>query len=358
MRANMLRSGFLGVVVLLLLTSCVCGQDRERGDLFVIGIHPHSILVIDSARDEVVAQIPTKGHSPKEIVPSPDGKRVYLTTEARQQIEVVNLTTHEVEDVIHLAAPGTRLNIYGMTLSRKADRLFVHVLQARLLPDEYRVLPPQIWSVDLRTHQTQKILELPEAVVSLLAPADENHLIAWGRDLYYIDLIQKRITNKIPLMSGDSPNRGALDTLPFFLQYEQSGIVSIPYFTSDPILNKELMGLANLNVDTGKLELLDLGPAIPVYSSVISSDHKRAYLVMNQLVVVDLENKKIVGIKNLERTKYVANISRDGKKLYLPSAGAFLDIYDTQTLQRIKRVTLPGDPGVSQFRSLPAAAMP
>jgi hypothetical protein len=358
MRANALCSRLLGVIVLLLLASCASGQVRERGDLFVIGIHPHSILVIDSARDEVVAEIPTKGHSPKEFVPSPDGKRVYVTTEARQQIEVVNLTTHEVEDVIKLAAPGIRLNIYGMTLSRKADRLFVHVLQAKLLPDEYRVLPPQIWSVDLRTHQTQKILELPEAVVSLFAPTDENRLIAWGRDLYYIDLTQKRITSKIPLMSRDSPNRGALDTLPFFLQYEQSGIVSIPYFTNDPILKKELMGLANLNVDTGKLELLELGPAIPVYSSVVSSDRKRAYLVMNQLVVVDLEGKKVVAVKNLERTKYVANISRDGKKLYLPSAGAFLDIYDTQTLQMIKRVALPGDPGVSQFRSLPATAMP
>jgi hypothetical protein len=358
MRAKMHCSRFFGVIVLLLFASCASAQTRERGDLFVIGIHPHSIVVIDSARDEVVAQIPTKGHSPKEMVPSPDGKRVYVTTEARQQIEVINLTTLAVEDVINLAAPGTRLNIFGMTLGRKADRLFVHVLQAKILPDEYRVLPPQIWSVDLRTHQTQKILELPEAVVSLLAPKDENRLIAWGRDLYYIDLAQKRIIGKIPLMSGDSPNRAALETLPFFLQYEQSGIVSIPYFTSDPILKKELMGLANLNVDTGKLELLDLGPAIPVYSSVISSDRKRAYLVMNQLIVVDLEGKKIVAVKNLERTKYVANISGDGKKLYLPSAGSFLDIYDTQTLQMIKRVSLPGDPGVSQFRSLPAAAMP
>lgn len=358
MRTNALCSRLLSVTVLLLISSGALGQVRERGDRFVIGIHPRSILVIDSAHDEVVAQISTRGHSPKEMLPSPDGKRLYVTTEARQQIEVISLTTQKVEDVINLASSGTRLNIYGMTLNRKADRLFVHVLQAELLPDEYRVLPPQIWSVDLRTHQTQKILEVPYGVVSLLAPVDENRLIAWGRDVYFIDLAQKRIAATVPLMNGDPPNRAAMNTLPFFLQYEQSGIVSIPYFTEDPILKKELMGLANLNVDTGKLELLELGPAIPVYSSVISPDHKRAYLVMNQLIVVDLESKKVVAVKNLERTKYVANISRDGKKLYLPSAGSFLDIYDTQTLQMIKRVSLPGDPGVSQFRSLPAAAMP
>jgi hypothetical protein len=358
MRTNAVCSRFLSITLLSLLSSGALSQVRERGDRFVIGIHPRSVLVIDSARDEVIAQISTKGHTPKEMVPSPDGKRLYVTTEARQQIEVVNLASQKVEDVINLAPPGTRLNIYGMTLNRKADRLFVHVLQAALLPDEYRVLPPQIWSVDLRTHQKEVILEVPYGIVSLLAPADENRLIAWGRDIYLIDLAQKRVATIIPLMSGNPPNRAAMDTLPFFLQYEQSGIVSIPFFTEDPILKKELMGLANLHVDTGKIELLELGPAIPVYSSVVSPDHKRAYLVMNQLVVVDLENKKIVAVKNLERTKYVANISGDGKKLYLPSAGAFLDIYDTQTLQMIKRVPLPGDPGVSQFRSLPAAAMP
>lgn len=356
MRTNVVRSCFLSVTLLFLLAPRAFGQARERDDRFVIGIHPRSVLVIDSARDEIIAQISTNGHTPKEMVPSPDGKRLYVTTEARQQIEVLNLASQKVEDVINLTSPGTRLNIYGMTLNRKADRLFVHVLQASLLPDEYRVIPPQIWSVDLRTHQKEVVLEVPYGIVSLLAPADENRLIAWGRDVYFIDLAQKRIVSTTPLMSGDPPNRAPLDTLPFFLQFEQSGIVSIPYFTEDPILKKEIMGLANLNVDTGKLELLDLGQAIPVYSSVVSPDHKRAYLVMNQLVVVDLESKKIIAVRNLERTKYVANISGDGKKLYLPSAGAFLDIYDTQTLQMIKRVRLPGDPGVSQFRSLPVAA--
>ena len=32
----------------------------------------------------------------------------------------------------------------------------------------------------------------------------------------------------------------------------------------------------------------------------------------------------------------MANISRDGRKLYLPSAGAFVDVYDTETLKLIK----------------------
>ncbi len=344
------------VAMLLIVPPWALGQ--ARGDVFVIGTHPNMLAVIDSSRDEIVAQIPTKGRNAKEVVPSPDGSRVYLTTEARQQIEVVNLVNRKVEDVIELAAPGTRLNIYGLAVSRKGDRLFAHVKQVKLLADEYRVLPPQIWSVDLRNHETRKIVEVPEGVVSLLAPADQNRLIAWGRDLYFIDLAQGRITGTIPLLSRNTPGQGQVDTLPFFLQYEQSGILSMPYYTDDPITKKDMMGLANLDVDTGKLELVELGNPIPLYSCVVSPERKRAYLVMNQLVVVDLEKKKIVAVRDVDRTSYVANITRDGKKLYLPSAGAFVSVYDTETLKLIKRITLPGDPSVSQLRAVPATATP
>lgn len=351
------RFSVLGVL-LLLAAPLARGQALQRGDIFVIGTHPRTLVIIDSNRDEIVAQIPTKGRAPKEVVPSPDGTRVYLTTEARQNIEVVNVASRKVEDVIELAAPGTRLNIYGLAVSRKGDRLFVHVKVVKLLPDEFRPQPPQIWSVDLRNHEAKKILEVPEGVVSLFVPKDETRLIAWGRDLYYIDLAQGRIVDTVPLLTRNTPNQGPLDTLPFFIQYEQSGILSMPYYTSDPITKKDLMGLANLDIDTGKLDLMELGTPIPLYSSVMSPDRKRAYLVMNQLVVVDLEQKKVVAVRDLERTTYVANITRDGKQLHLPSAGAFVDVYDTETLKLIKRIALPGDPSVSQLRALPLTAAP
>jgi DNA-binding beta-propeller fold protein YncE len=346
---------FLPWMLLLVAAPGCLGQATQPGDVFLMGSHPKLLLAIDSRRDEIVAQIPTKGRAPKEVVPSPDGTHVYLTTDARQQIEVVNFSTQKVEDVIDLAAPGTRLMIMGLAVNHKGDRLYAQVKQTKLLPDEFRVLPPEIWSIDLRTHQKQKILTVPEGIVSLLVPADENRLIAWGRDLYFIDLAQRRITDTVPLMTRSTPSAGPVDTLPVFLQYEQSGILSMPYYTHDPITNKELMGLANLNVDTGKLDLMELGTPIPLYSTVISPDHKRAYSVMNQLVAVDLEKKKIIGVQDLKRTTYVINISRDGKKLYLPSAGSFLTVYDAESLKLIKQMDLPGDPGVTQFRNAPGA---
>ncbi len=201
-------------------------------------------------------------------------------------------------------------------------------------------------------------MDAPDAVVSLFVPKDPNRLIAWGKDVYFIDLAKRQVVETFPMRTGLTPDQAPMDTLPFFNQFEQSGIVSMPYFATNPLTHKMVVGMVNLDLDTDKLDLFELGPAIPLYSSVISPDHSRGYMVMNQLVAVDLKQKKIAEVQDTDRTTYVINISRDGKKVYLPSAGPYLNVYDAQSLKLIHRIDLPGDPSSSQFRALPPGATP
>ena len=117
------------------------------------------------------------------------------------------------------------------------------------------------------------------------------------------------------------------------------------------------MGLVDLDVNTGKVETVELGSPIPLYSAVVSPDRKRAYAVMNQLIAVDLEKKRIFQTVDLDRTRYVANISRDGKRLFVSGAAPYIHVYDTDTLKLIKTVDLPGDPALTGFRALPSGAL-
>jgi hypothetical protein len=220
--------------------------------------------------------------------------------------------------------------------------------------DRYAVDPPQIWSVDVATGKTQKIAEVPQGVAALALTKDEHRLIAWGRDLYSIDLARGRITDTFPLMNQTSPTAGALNTLALFIQFERSGIFSIPYYTKDPITAKDLMGLVNLDVNSGKADVVELGAPIPLYSAVVSPDRKHAYAVMNQLLAIDLVGKRITQTVDLERTRYVANISRDGKRLFVSGASPYIHVYDTANLQLLKTVELPGDPALTALRALAA----
>jgi len=256
--------------------------------------------------------------------------------------------------VLDLTPSGYRLTIYGVALNATGDRLYVHVKPVRQLIDRYVVDPPQIWSVDLPSGKTEKIIEVPQGVAALALTRDEHQLIAWGRDIYYVDPESKRITNTFPLMNPANPSTGPLNTLALFIQYERSGIFSIPYYTRDPITSKDLMGLVDLDLNSGKVGLVELGAPVPLYSAVVSPDRKYAYAVMNQLLKIDLEQKRVIQTVDLERTRYVANISSDGKKLFVSGAAPFIHVYDTSGLKLLKTIELPGDPSVTSFRALPA----
>ena len=336
------------------LTAVACAQEPE---LYVLGVHPHGIVVFDGTHNEITAQIQTRGRAPKELVPSPDGKFLYVTSDGRSKLEVVNLQTRTVDKVFQLAPAGYRVTIFGVVLNSKGDRLYVHVKPVRESIDRYVVDPPQVWSVDTATGKTQKIAEVPQGVAALALTRDERTLIAWGRDLYYIDISQGRITDTYRLMNPANPTDGALNTLALFIQFERSGIFSIPYYTKDPITAKDLMGLVDLDVNTGHVDTVELGAPIPLYSAVVSPDRKHAYAVMNQLLAVDLVQKRVAKVVDLDRTRYVANISRDGKRVFVSGAAPFIHVYDAESLQLLKTVELPGDPAVTAFRALPPAAM-
>ena len=79
------------------------------------------------------------------------------------------------------------------------------------------------------------------------------------------------------------------------------------------------MGLVNVDVDSGKVETIELGAPIRcilrLFLRIASG-----YAVMNQLIAVDLERKRILKTVDLERTRDAANISRDGKRLFVSGA--------------------------------------
>ena len=125
-------------------------------ELYVLGVHPRGIVIFDGTRNEIVGQIETRGRAPKEIVPSPDGKFVYATTDGRAKLEVVNVEKRSVDRLLDITPPGYRLTIYGVVLNSKGDRLYVHVKPVRELMDRYIVDPPQIWSVDVATGKTRE----------------------------------------------------------------------------------------------------------------------------------------------------------------------------------------------------------
>lgn len=346
-----LRKIFWLVVLSSVLSTILAAQ--QPAELFVIGGHPNKVFVLDSALDQVVAEIPTHGRIPREIEPAPDGKTLYVGTEGREKIEVIDLSQRKVVDEIDLSSPGRRVRSFGMAITPKGDRLYAHVRVARNLPDELLAEPAQIWTIDLPARRINKLIEVPWGVFALVVSADGGLLYAFGPDIYVIDPHQGRILQTTHLATNRTPGQGPVG-ISGSIQYEQSGIFSTTYTRLDPITKKEFLGLFNFDVATGEFDLMDMGPPVNLNSAVVSPDRKRAYAVWDQLFVIDLVERKVITVKDLEITAGVANITRDGSKLYVSGQGPYIYVYDTKTLNLTKTLQLSGETGSSVFRAVRA----
>jgi DNA-binding beta-propeller fold protein YncE len=74
--------------------------------------------------------------------------------------------------------------------------------------------------------------------------------------------------------------------------------------------------------------------------------------MMNRLTKYDNVKKKKIKDIYLDHTKYVINVSSDGKKVYVSGAGPTITVVDAVNFRTKKVVWLPGDTVFSALRAL------
>jgi DNA-binding beta-propeller fold protein YncE len=105
------------------------------------------------------------------------------------------------------------------------------------------------------------------------------------------------------------------------------------------------MGVLLVDQATGGVQdiLLKGEPAL-AYSVVLSHDRRKAYAVMDDLTVIDLEKKTyLTSVPIKEGTCYGVNVSSDGKKIYAGGGGSTLTVFDARTLKPIKVLQMASD---------------
>jgi DNA-binding beta-propeller fold protein YncE len=310
-------------------------------ELAAVGTIGRTIVLVDTDTDEVYAQIATQGIAPREITPSADGRTLFVITKGRSLVEEIDIARKSVVDTIDLSSPRQTVRIFGLAVSPQGDTIYLNVLCVDRGSDELHAEAPQIWAFDLASRKATKLLDVPWGVYLLIAsPVDGRFVYEFGRDLYVIDLQKRQITRTIRFGTSQVPGQGSV-SVSCYPQFLQTNVLSCPTGRTDPITGRKFVGLLNLDLTTGSLDQMDLGPAVMWDSAVISPDHQRAYAVWNELYSIDLTQRKVVAIEHLPMTEGSVNISSDGGKLYLSDGGPSILIYAAKTLKVIKTVALP-----------------
>ncbi|MDW7709032.1 MAG: hypothetical protein SCH98_01055 [Deferrisomatales bacterium] len=290
------------------------------------------IQVIDGTTDTIVADIAAEGWL-REAALTPDKKFLYVTAK-RHLIHKVDLSANKVVKTVDLHSDGWQRFLFGFDLAPDGKTAYGAILSRTTKDGDVVVPNPVLAQFDLDTGKILRSIEVPWGVASLTTVKGGAMVYAIGKDLHKVDVSgpEMKITETWPMYEKE------MNFLPFWnYSWENGGVFMANYYTS------EIMGLLAIHKESGEIVDTPLnGIPIFAYSVIYSPDKKKAYGVMDELNVINLEtNTYEAVVVNREGTCYGVNVSSDGKKVY--AAGSTLTIFDAETLKPLKVLQMATD---------------
>lgn len=338
---------FGAFIVALLLGNAALAQG-----VMYAGVWPNNVLVMDEATGAIRDKIELRHGAAFSLTRSQDRRKFYAITGLMQTIEVVDIETKKVVDEVTFSE-GNKKTLFTRSIAIHPDgvTLFAPVRTTTKQIDRYDIDKPQLAKINIRDKKIEKTLELPreygQAGLMRVSP-DGKFLYVFLRDILIIDVVDFKIVDKMMLDRPMYPGLGLFRFGSSFESHDEPDALTFVYNSTDPMTNRGMMGIAHFNLLDRNVDFYETGPTIGGSFSV-SPDHKRAYIVRNQvgqdeLYVFDLEGKKLLKRQEYDgRPRTAIKVSSDGRKVYLHQAGNTIDYFDANTLRFEKRVELPGD---------------
>ena len=321
------------------------------------------LFVVDPITFQTVQDVPMKGLA-QLVVPSDDLKTLYVVDGQRERIEVIERESGKNLETLSFTQPGrTKARVYAMAVV--GDRLYAYLNTTRFdgyepgKLDRFHLAEPELVVLDLKSKKKVGRMPMPLGIL-FLQPGPAGHMYAIGRDIFDVDL--RTMTKKVHVALGDPATEGEGSIIMYaeWVHPECShDVAGYTYWTTDPITNRTFVGLGFMKTTTGRFDHFDLCPPIAgqyPQSAMITPDGKKAYMMMNRLMEVDLAKRRVTRVHDYGNTFYAVNQAPDGSAIYLSSAGTSLVEVDPATLEQRRRIELPAE--VFDISIMPAAGGP
>lgn len=320
------------LAVLALLLGMNAGTVLAKDIFYYIGYE--IIQVVDGDSDAIVADIPVDGWL-RETDFSADKKYLYAVSQ-RHLIHKIDLAEKRVVSTIDVSGQGWDRFIYGFDLAPDGNTAYVNLVSRTTRRGEAVVAAPMLAQIDLANGQILRSIEVPWSSVMLVSVKNATNIYVIGKDIVKIDV------------SGDEMK--TIGTYPMFEKKwnilplwdytrENGGVFIGGYYTP------EFMGLVSIDANTGEITDTPLdGPPVFAYSVMRSPDKKKAYAVMDELTIIDLEKRSYEAILPIPGgTHYAISVSSDGKKIYVSGGGSTTTVYDAISFKPIKVLQMESD---------------
>lgn len=341
-----------------------CSTSRSQAvprDYLITASKPDRLFVIDPATQSIKSEfkIPDARNSIGAIVPSPDGKVVYVLVNKFESIVGIDLGTGKMVFRADLSTPTERVkSIFSFDVTPDGREIIVHVLPTRLDLGEYHVEEPRFVVFDTRAGvgaRPARQFPAPRRIHMILSKKDGKSFYAIGFELFEYDLKTGKLLEQRGIRSWQRSGYSVPDLLAFWPTSEPTGIFSSPVYSvagagKDGVPKTALM---TLDLRDGKLAYNDFEEtAALIFSTIVSPDGKHAFGVYSQLTKIDMTTSTLAKRIDLAHTFYSVNISTDGRNIYMGGAMCDVATYDAETLEKKGNIRLPGcgDQSLSTLR--------
>ncbi|HEY6342856.1 MAG TPA: hypothetical protein VIY49_15295 [Bryobacteraceae bacterium] len=359
----------LGILVLAcsMAFSAQAQTTTSLKGLMYVGTLDKKLLVINESDGNVAGEIQLDG-IPRTTVLSADKTKLHIIT-TEMQLDTVDLAGRTVVSSFTLSdgkslprmirGAGGR-NFSGIAVDPGGRYLYTTLKVSVKEIDQYRNDPPVFVKIDLQDKKIVQTMPFPKGydqgfgfAASYQISPDGKLLYVFDDDIAILDLSDLHQVDRIELSKpeypGESPYRLTAGDDP----NEPAGTITNVFTSVDPVVHKETLGIATLNLATRKVEYTPIGPALPMIGFVLSPDHKLGYSIMaygvgaNRTVewwMWDIAARKVVKKEPVpERHTMRIGMTSDGTKLMVYGAGSSIEYFDAKTLKSMKLLYLNKD---------------
>jgi len=333
------------------------------GTIFLPG-YPDKILAVDEASRKVVDKIPSEIGIPTSISLSYDRKKIYVTSNDRNGVEIIDIATRQVLDHFILNDGRQQHRIYGVGADPQDKILYTIVRDVTKGTDRYEIGKYKYGVIDLSQKKIVRTVDIPPDEQEGNNPypgMNPFHVSPDGKYLYQfrdkvtiLDTSNFQVIDKIDLAKPDFPDLAAVGIgAPFGTLFEQGAFISL-FNAEDSIVHRRLFGIARFDLNSREFQFTEVGPApAGMMGMQVAPDRKTGYSVVSngehgnrrcEFWAFDLtKNQRTMAAEFPCRPRFSFGISSDGKHLYLYGAGFEIEYWNAATLKHEETIDLHND---------------
>jgi len=319
----------------------------------IIGSYPKQYWIIDEATEKIVGTIPFQSGMPRRTTLSFDRKRFYTVEAMMEKVEILDIAARKTLDTFTLSEGNTKVRIRSLEPDPLNRFVVLLTTSTKKLMDRYEVGAPTLAQYDLAQHKVVRTIPWPNNEVRqnaniLFAPDGKLMYLFTDQDVLIYETVNFTQVDKWELSRPIEEGFGRLEFGPRDVLNDQPGFYTALFNVSDPVQHRRTMGIGRVNLAAKSVDFYALGPSTPV-SFTLAPDRKTAYGLYDDIGryefwKFDLEHRRLAGrVEFKGRPRMGLKTSSNGKILYIFVAGNTIDLYDADTYQYLRTITLDGD---------------